>query len=96
MRSSSSQTSSSFAVVWTVWSSSLLRNVTLVLLAAPILLMGPSRVFLGEHWPTDVLGAYCLAGVWVAVTIEVLLVLKPRVSPWWRGRDLRPPWKALI
>ena len=52
-----------FWVVWTVWSSSLLRNVALVLLAAPILLMGPSRVYLREHWPTDVLGAYCLAGL---------------------------------
>ncbi|TMC51406.1 MAG: phosphatase PAP2 family protein [Chloroflexi bacterium] len=78
-----------FWIVWTVWSSSCVRNVVLVLLALPVLLMGPSRVYLGEHWPTDVLGAYCLAGLWVAGTAELILVLKPRLNPWWQGRAHR-------
>lgn len=73
-----------FAIVWIVWPNSLLRNLVLVVLAALVLLMGPSRIYLGEHWPTDVLGAYCLGGLWVAGTIEVLLVLRPKVSPWWQ------------
>ena len=32
-----------------------------VLLASVVLLMGPSRIYMGEHWPSDVIGAYCLA-----------------------------------
>jgi membrane-associated phospholipid phosphatase len=85
-----------FWVVWMVWSRSLVRNVVLIALALPILLMGPSRVYLGEHWPTDVLGAYCLAGLWVAFTIEAMLVLKPRFNGWWRGRSHRRSWAGLF
>ncbi len=84
-----------FGIVWIVWGRSLLRNLVLVVLALLVLLMGPSRIYLGEHWPTDVLGAYCLAGVWVAGTIELLLILRPRVSPWWQGRDFRRKWVPL-
>jgi undecaprenyl-diphosphatase len=85
-----------FGVVWIVWSSSLLRNAVLVLLAALVLLMGPSRIYMGEHWPTDVLGAYCLGGLWVAGTLELLLALRPRVRPWWQGREFRRRWKPLL
>lgn len=82
-------------VVWIVWSSSLVRNLALVVLTAPVLLMGLSRIYLGEHWPTDVLGAYCLAGLWVAGTIELLFVLKPRLNGWWQGRPHRHRWRPL-
>jgi hypothetical protein len=36
-----------------------------------------------------VFGAYCLAGLWLAGTIEVLLSIKPRLNPWWNGRPYR-------
>lgn len=87
---------STFGVIWIVWPSSIVRNAVLVVLAALVLLMGPSRIYLGEHWPTDVLGAYCLAGLWVAGTIELLLVLRPRVRPWWQGREFRRRWRPLV
>ncbi len=38
-----------------------------ILAAIPIILVGPSRVYLGEHWPSDVLGAYLLAGPCLAL-----------------------------
>jgi undecaprenyl-diphosphatase len=85
-----------FAIVWIVWSSSLVRNAVLVLLAALVLLMGPSRIYLGEHWPTDVLGAYCLGGLCLAVTVEVLLALRPKVGRWWQGRDFRRSWRPIL
>ena len=84
-----------FAVVWIVWPHSIVRDLVLLVLAALVLLMGPSRIYWGEHWPTDVLGAYCLGGLWVAGSVELLLALRPRVSPWWQGRQFRRSWKPL-
>ena len=60
------------------WNRGLARNATLVLFAALIALVGPSRVYLGQHWPSDVVGAYLFAALWLAGTIEVHLLLKRR------------------
>ncbi len=37
------------------------------LLVLPIILMGISRIYLGEHWLSDVLGSVVLGGVWLFV-----------------------------
>jgi undecaprenyl-diphosphatase len=36
------------------------RTALLVLLAVPIVLIGPSRMYLGQHWLSDVLAGYAL------------------------------------
>ena len=38
----------------------LLRTLVLCVCAAMILLVGISRIWLGEHWASDVLGGYTL------------------------------------
>ena len=43
------------------------------ILAVPVVLVGPARVFTRAHWPTDVLGAYLLG---VASVIALVLVLE--------------------
>ena len=48
------------------------------LLLVPVALVGVSRVVLGEHWPSDVVGAYLLSGVWLAFSIAVYRQLKER------------------
>jgi undecaprenyl-diphosphatase len=47
------------------------RTLLLSVLAALIALVGISRVYSGEHWPSDVLGSYLLGSLWLAVIIYV-------------------------
>jgi undecaprenyl-diphosphatase len=53
-------------------------------------LIGLSRVYLGVHYPTDVLGGFATAALWVAVVVGVF-----RAASGWRAgrasRDVRAP-----
>jgi len=54
------------------------RTLGFVLFGALIALVGVSRVYLGEHWPSDVLGAYLLGSLWLTLTIYLYGWGKPR------------------
>ena len=58
----------------------LARRVLLVLLPLPVLLVGLSRVTLRAHWPSDVLGAYLLSGVWLTFSLDIYRRWKRRAT----------------
>jgi membrane-associated phospholipid phosphatase len=47
------------------------RTVLVTVFALIILLIGPSRIYLGEHWASDVVGAYLLGYLGLAGVIAV-------------------------
>jgi membrane-associated phospholipid phosphatase len=65
-------------LVFYLLKASLKRSLLLVLIAIPISLIGPSRIYLGEHWASDVLGSYLLGSLILAATIQIYRWGKPR------------------
>lgn len=56
----------------------LLRRLVVGALAALIAAVGPSRVYLGHHWPTDVAASYLLGSSYLAALVLVYRRLKRR------------------
>lgn len=57
-------------LVYTLLKPTWWRTLMLTLLLAQISLMGLSRIYMGQHWFSDTLGAYLLGSLWLALTIR--------------------------
>jgi undecaprenyl-diphosphatase len=55
-----------------------LRDALRILPGLLIVMVGVSRVYLGAHWPSDVVGAYLAGGLWLMIMIEVYRRLKEK------------------
>jgi membrane-associated phospholipid phosphatase len=54
------------------------RRALAAVLGLLVMLVGVSRVYLGAHWPSDVVGAYLAGGIWLTLMVEVYRRLKPQ------------------
>jgi len=49
-----------------------IKRLCIVLAWVMIVLIGLSRIYLGVHWPTDVIGGWCLGIAWSSIAIAWL------------------------
>jgi undecaprenyl-diphosphatase len=65
----------------TNWRSSRLRNFLIALCVSLIALVGPSRIYLGAHWPSDVMVGYVYGGLWLGGLMTFYLRVKSWIHP---------------
>jgi membrane-associated phospholipid phosphatase len=65
----------------TNWRSGKVRNTLIAFCISLIALIGPSRVYLGAHWPSDVMAGYIYGGLWFGGVMALYLRIKAWLHP---------------
>jgi undecaprenyl-diphosphatase len=77
----------------------------MVLAMSLTVLIGFSRIYLGVHYPTDVLAGWCIGAAWAIFCWMMMAWLQdqgqvepsgaPAIATTWFSRDLQNPWKSV-
>ena len=65
----------------TNWRSGRIRNILITICTALIICIGPSRIYLGAHWPSDVAAGYIYGGLWFSGIMALYLRIKSWLHP---------------
>jgi undecaprenyl-diphosphatase len=65
----------------TNWRPGRLRNILIAICTTLILCIGPSRIYLGAHWPSDVMAGYLYGGLWFGGLMLLYLRIKAWIHP---------------
>ncbi|GCE05553.1 phosphatase PAP2 family protein [Dictyobacter aurantiacus] len=65
----------------TNWRSGRIRNLLIGICTTLIACIGPSRVYLGAHWPSDVAAGYIYGGLWFSGVMALYLRVKAWLHP---------------
>jgi undecaprenyl-diphosphatase len=60
-----------FFLGYTLLKPSFARTILLVILGSLVALIGLSRIYVGDHWASDVTGAYLLGSLWLVLSIYI-------------------------
>src|SRR5262245_52275905 len=70
-----------FYLIYVLMPRSRVRSFLLTLLGVLLSLVGLSRIYLGAHWASDVIGGYCLGSCWLMLVIHFYWRFKTPHSP---------------
>lgn len=65
----------------TNWRSGRIRNTLIGICTMLIGTIGPSRIYLGAHWPSDVAAGYIYGGLWFSGVMALYLRVKAWLHP---------------
>jgi len=80
-----------FYLAYVLMPKSILRTILLIVCASLVSLVGISRMYLGEHWASDVVGAYLFGTVWLLVVIDFYWKMKIR-----QPRPVKQPMDQVV
>ena len=65
----------------TNWRSGWFRDLMITICSLLIAFIGPSRIYLGAHWPSDVMAGYLYGGLWFGGLMTLYLRVKAWIHP---------------
>jgi membrane-associated phospholipid phosphatase len=83
-----------FFLTYVLFTRSPVRTAALTLLGALVGLVGLSRIYVGHHWASDVLGGYALGTAYLLILIQLYRVTRPGLEAPAAARSSTDPLAA--